>query len=177
MNDLLGTHPEQQVPIASYFYQPDQRVNINLHYIGQEGTTTGYIRGIASHVPGLSTVWIVELDHSLSNYPYRCITVPEIALSLAKEMLYKSTVFTIRDRIIDFLSHQESPVSLSQLHQAMPDLLPGSIDACCQQLGNTGVIYKVTYPRSNGGYTCYFSAVPESDRVWSTNRQSQDSRD
>ncbi len=165
MSDLLGTHPEQQVPIASYFYQPDQRVNINLHYIGQEGTTTGYIRGIASHVPGLSTVWIVELEHSLSNYPYRCIAVPEIALSLAKETLYASTAFTIRERIIDFLSHQDIPVSLNQLHQAMPDLLPGSIDACCQQLGNTGVIYKVTYPRPNGGYTCYFSAVPQSDRV------------
>ena len=157
MSDLLGTHREQRVPETSYYYQPDQRVNINLQFIGQEGVVTGYIRGIASHVPGLLSVWIVELEQDLPNYPYRCITVPEVALSLAQELLYKDTSFTIRERVINFLSHQNEPVSLSQLHEAMPDLLPGSLDACCHQLGNAGVIRKVTYARPNGGYIAYFS--------------------
>jgi hypothetical protein len=157
MFDRLGTRIEQRVPETPYSYQPDQRVNINLPFIGQEGSATGYIRGIASHVPGLLSVWIVELEQDLPNYPYSCITAPEVALSPAQELLYKDTSFTIRERIINFLSHQDEPVSLSQLHEAMPDLLPGSLDACCHQLGNMGVIHKATYPLPNGGYIGYFS--------------------
>ncbi|NEQ22811.1 MAG: hypothetical protein F6K28_27385, partial [Microcoleus sp. SIO2G3] len=144
MSDLSGTHLEQRIPGTSYSYEPDQRVNINLQFIGQEGVATGYIRGIASHVPGLLSVWIVELEQDLPNYPYRCITIPEVALSPAQELLYKDTFFTIRERVINFLSHQNEPVSLSQLHEAMPDLPPGSLDAGCHQLGNAGVIHKVT---------------------------------
>jgi len=140
-----------------YTYPPHQRVSVDLGFIGREGATTGYIKGIASHIPGLSTVWIVELESLLENHPYSCVTVPETALIAIEELLYTNTSLNIRERVLDFLSHQNDPVSLSQLHEAMPDLLPGSLDACCHQMGSAGTISKVSYPRPNGGYITYFS--------------------
>lgn len=139
-------------------YQPEQRVSIDLAFLGQQGSVVGRICGIASAVPGLGTSWIVEIESPLPLYPYRCLVVSELALSVLREEFYKDTSRTIRERIVNFLSHQSDPVSLSQLHEAMPDLLPGSIDACCHHLGSMGAIQRVTYPRPNGGYIGYFSA-------------------
>jgi hypothetical protein len=93
MFDRLGTRIEQRVPETPYSYQPDQRVNINLQFIGQEGSATGYIRGIASHVPGLLSVWIVELEQDLPNYPYSCITAPEVALSPARVAIQRYLLY------------------------------------------------------------------------------------
>lgn len=143
---------------ARHRYQPEQRVSVDLAFLGKQGLVVGRICGIASAVPGLGTTWIVELESTLPHYPYRCLIVPELALSALREEFYKDTSRTIRERIVNFLSHQSDPVSLSQLHEAMPDLLPGSIDACCHHLGSMGAIQRVTYPRPNGGYICYFSA-------------------
>lgn len=132
-------------------------MDIDTQFLGKLGSIVGKVCGIASAVPGLGTTWIVELEDSLPNYPYRCIAVPEMALSPARERLYQRTGLAIQERVLNFLSHQDAPVPLSVLCEAMPDLVPGAIANCCDRLGNTGEINKVAYPRPNGGYISYFS--------------------
>ncbi|MGB7439454.1 MAG: hypothetical protein WA919_00165 [Coleofasciculaceae cyanobacterium] len=149
----------QLANITPYTYPPDQLVKIDLEFLGREGTATGHIKGIASHLPELTTTWIVELENCLDNYPYPCIIAPETALTPLRKIIYNNSAFNIRERILDFLSRQEGVVSLSHLHEAMPDLLPGSLDACCYQLGSMGKIHRVTHSRPNGGYIIYFSRL------------------
>lgn len=65
---------------ALYPYQPEEKVKFNFGII--EGT--GRICGQASSfqaLGGIATLWIVELDVLLPEYPYRCIQVPSFSLA------------------------------------------------------------------------------------------------
>ena len=68
---------------ALYPYQPNQQVEVCIRDDEEIYFYTGIVVGMATTpnaVPGMGTLWIVQINEPMPNYSYSCIAVPATAM-------------------------------------------------------------------------------------------------